>query len=191
MNTGPSFTAPDGKDPAAHILRLEEAIVPNALDLINAGHILRSRRRQRTLTGSDTGGEPFTAYSEKYAAWKQKKGGGTTVNLFGVLQSEHMLNAITVRSGSESISGTEEPTGALLSQERPDAIELSIWGDPAVRAKVHNEGGTVGTRWKGLTRHGRASFQMPRRHFFDANAEDIELMAFSVRERALIRASVA
>lgn len=63
--------------------------------------------------------------------------------------------------------------------------------DQALRARVHNEGGTVRTRLgkgKGKPKKdGKSSFAMPKRPFFHATAEDIALMTRAIGERIMSR----
>lgn len=182
----PSFSGPHGEDPSAHIIRIAERAVPTEGDCLAAGAILRSRIRERSFSGVDANGNQFTPYSERYAKEKARHGRSTVVNLFGYKQNAHMLDSIILISGGARLEGAQEP--ATVSDGGPpgNAIRLEIFGDQAIRAKVHNEGGSVRTRLgsgKKKKKNGMSSFSMPRRHFYDANAEDINLMGFAIRER--------
>jgi hypothetical protein len=188
MASSPTFTGPGGGDAAEHILKIARDVLPTEGDCLEAGLVLRSRIRERTFAGRDADGNEFTAYSERYAKYKASHGRSTMPNLYGVPQNAHMLDDIFVVCGANELTGQQEPGSGAFSNDTPgNEIRLELRGDQATRARVHNEGGTVSTRLgkgKGKPKKGGvSSFSMPRRHFFDANREDIDLMGFTIRER--------
>jgi hypothetical protein len=188
MASSPSFTGPGGIDAAEHILRIARDVLPTEGDCLAAGAVLRSRIRERTFAGRDSDGNQFAPYSKRYAKYKASHGRSTEPNLYSVKQNAHMLDAILiVAGGSQFIEGSSLPPSGAFSNNTPAReIRLELAGDQGLRARVHNEGGTVRTRLgKGRKpkKNGVASFTMPRRHFFDANGEDVDLMGFTIRER--------
>ena len=168
-----TFTGPGGVDPMSHILHLEQLARPTTADCLLAGQYLRTRIRERTASGVDADGVSFPAYSEAYAAEKGKHlGHADIVDLFGWSQHPHMLNSIVV-----SIDGQAFEDGSVIADDRPvNLFQVGIYDEEAaMRAQVHNEGATVGTRRgaKKSKKPNRGSFAMPRRHFFDANHDDL------------------
>jgi len=192
-STLPNFTGPGGSDPVRHILGVQAAMQPTIGDCLQAGQVLRAEILERTRSGVDAEGNPFAPYSERYRARKAKKNGqADTVDLFGSEQSKHMLNTIQIRSGS--FVGEEQPSADPNSNSvRGDEVRVGFYDDEEIetRARVHNEGGTVRTRYgTGSSKRkpkGAQSFSMPRRHFFDVNQGDIDLMNAAVAERIEMR----
>lgn len=194
---GATFSAPGGQDPAQHFRKVMLAVETTVGDAIEAGSILVARIRERTAQGIDANGMAFPEYSAGYAKQKIARiGSASPVDLFGFQNHPHMLNTILIKAG-----GAEFPPGAVgegveavYPGRQIEHFEAGFYGDEAVRARVHNEGGSVRTRL-GTGKSGRkpkpggkASFEMPVRHFWDANAEDIRLMEFAIGERAEARA---
>ncbi len=163
-----------------HLLRLVDSARPTAAEGLYAGHLLRAIIVQRTAAGLDSEEAPFLPYTDKYRAQKVKRGRSGRVDLFGAKTNPHMMNAIQVR-----IKG---PDHAI------ESFEVGFYTqEVATRAQVHNEGRTVRTRLgtgRGILKvksGGKASFPMPRRHFFDANAHDLQQMAEGIREKIMAR----
>lgn len=189
----PTFTGPGGADPFDHLISIANGLVPTEGDLLNAGHLLRAQIRDRTFRGVDANGAPFTGYSAAYAKRKMARGRSGTVDLFGAEKNAHMLDGMTVKAGSAKLDPGQEPAADVNASPAPaNLIQVGFYeSDQAVRARVHNEGGTVRTRLgkgKGKPKKGGvSSFSMPRRHFFDANREDIALMTRAIGERIMSR----
>lgn len=164
---------------AEHILRLGAMAVPTAADLLFAGEIIRAKILERTSQGIDADGASFTPYSESYRKAKTRQlGHADTVDLFGPSRHVHMLNTLLV-----SVDNMEQaaPTNAPAS-----LLQVGFWNEEtARRASVHNEGMEVRTRLGSgksgkKKKGGQALFTMPRRHFFDVNAEDVAMIERAV-----------
>lgn len=173
-----NFTAPGGGDPLTYTLQLARVGRPTAGDVVYAAGRQKTRILQRSQRGVDVNGSPFVAYSPKYAKFREKKGrNATPVDLtFTGLMNKSMT--VTV-GGLQSISGGDAPVNDFA---------LGFYGDEAVRARAHNEGATIRTR-KGSGRgikntessqrrseNSKETFTMPKRHFFDANEQDLQQM---------------
>ena len=199
-----TFTGPKGEPPEHHILRIEQAATITTEDVLYAGEILRSRIRQRTLAGLDVHGGPFIAYSPAYAKRKAARlGSSDVVNLFGYEHHPHMLNAMLVRAGGMELGPDDHAPAASANPQPVPAtlLQVGFWNEEAAtKAQVHNEGATIRTRlhtqMKLFTGSGRkarygsnkaSNFRMPKREFFDANAQDRELMERGIEERRLAR----
>jgi hypothetical protein len=111
---------------------------------------------------------PYGIRYESYAAAKDAHGGGT-VNLFGMEQHPHMLDAIIVRAGGAEIDQTGgefleisagDELDAFAQGSRSSEFFIGIYDDRSDRGRGHNEG----------------SGHLPRRHWFDLNAADYDLM---------------
>lgn len=181
-----TFTGPGGLDPLAAIAQLRSRIQITAGDGIAAGQALRTDIRDDTARGIDAEGNAFTAYSQNYAKQKEKRGRNTSVDLFGAKQNSHMLNGILVKAGGQQSSGVDG-TPSNYATEPITEIRLGIYDeDEALRARVHNEGGSVRTRLgtgKKTKKGGASSFTMPRRHFFDANPARVARMERVIGQR--------
>ncbi|GAC1496099.1 MAG: hypothetical protein NVS1B6_00890 [Steroidobacteraceae bacterium] len=192
--TYPLFVGPGGTDPVQHIRSFETAVMPTVGDCVYAGQLLRARIRQRTAEGVDVDGMPFAAYSEPYRKRKiARLGHADTVDLFGFAQHPHMLNTMIVRCGSTELPANQPAEADPFALDIPATLfQLGYYGEEAVRARVHNEGAEVRTAFgtgKGKPKPGgRSTFTMPRRHHFDANGDDVDLMGFAIRDRMLQRA---
>lgn len=180
-----TFTGPGGLDPLAAFAQIRANAAVTAGDGIAAGQALRTNIRDDTANGIDAEGNGFAPYSEAYAKQKSKRGRNTTVDLFGSKQNSHMLNAILVRAGGVESAGDDSTSnyGTAPIHE----IRLGIYSnDEALRAEVHNQGGSVRTRLgsgKRSKKGGVANFNMPRRHFFDANPQRVANMERVIGER--------
>lgn len=184
------FTGPGGQTPSIHILKLAEAAQVTVGDALYAGQALRTRIRTRTAQGIAFDGSPFPAYSKEYRKRKVLMlGHADAVDLFGPDNHPHMLNAISVVSGGTILATGQSASTSPLELPEPSAqVSLVIFGEAeAMRARVHNEGATVTTRLgkgKGKAKKGgKATFNMPRRRFFDASADDQEFMVFAIGKR--------
>jgi hypothetical protein len=154
-----TFNAPGGSDPVRHILDITNAILPTVGDALYGAAIAHSAIRTRTEAGQDVDGVNFAPYSEGYAKRKAKQlGHADTVDLFGPDAHTHMLNAIVFKGGG--LEQALDNSNASVNLEPINYFEIGIYGDEATRAQAHNEG--LGN--------------MPRRHFFDVNADDITAM---------------
>lgn len=198
-----TFTGPNGQRPSEFILKLAGAASPTVGEALYAGQALRTRIRQRTAQGIDAFGAPFAPYSESYRKRKVLMlGSSDTVDLFGMDQHPHMLNAIVVESGNVlavsgsemgELFGIEMDPGTVSGNDVPATIvSLVIHDGPeAERARAHNEGATIRTRLgtgKGKPRRGgAATFTLPVRRFFDASQDDIEFMGFAMAQRRQAR----
>jgi hypothetical protein len=180
----PSFTGPGGVDAATHILKLGSAARPIVSEVLYAGQRQKTRIVQRTAAGKDSDGVTFAPYSPDYAKRKAKAGHSTTVNLFGIKNHPHMMNRIVVLAAG--------------SPGHPaDMLQLAFQGEESLRARVHNEGATIRRRVKIRTASKKksfaktATFRIPRRHFWDASAQErVEMVndighAMSVRMRTV------
>jgi len=115
---------------------------------------------------------------ESYAAAKAAHGVGG-VNLYGMQQHPHMLDAIVVRAGGSEISqsagaffsGSSEMDAFQANQEC-NALALGFYGDEADRAKGNNEGTST----------------IPARFFFGLSAARIAWGERAIAQRMLIRA---
>ena len=167
-----SFTGPNGLSPMDHILNIAASVRPTVGDGLYAGEIARSKIRLRTQAGVDANGQPFAPYSARYKAIKQKKlGKADPVDLFGYEQHLHMLNAIVVTAGGQTLdNGAGAPASGANSPIENFQVIIPT-PEEAMRARTHNEG------------RGR----QPIRHFFDVNAEDIALMEAGILERIMLR----
>ena len=180
---------------AQHILQIAADAVANVSDAVLAGQLLRSRIAERTARGVDARGASFVPYSEAYAKEKAVRlGSADTVDLFGYVHHPHMMNAMVVRvNGSEmgasplSLFGMPvfQGFGGSVNRTPAQMLEVGFYGEEATRARVHNEGAEVRTRLgsgksKKQKKDGKSSFNMPMRHFFDANEEDIRLMELAI-----------
>lgn len=191
MSSYPIFVGPGGADPAKHILDLAVALRPTVGDALYGGQIIRSRILQRTAQGVDADGSPFAAYSDSYRKRKiGLLGHADTVDLFGPASHTHMLNTMLVKAG-----GQELGQGATASENATpaDLFEVGFYSTESVRAKAHNEGATIRSRSGSATKAKsskstkKTSFTMPRRHFLDANADDLTLVSKGIGERILER----
>lgn len=157
---GPFYFYPDGGAGRTHEQRAKQA----------AGrHKKTGKIGQRTRLGIKY---------DSYAAAKAAQGRGN-VDLFGLVQHPHMLNAMVVKAGGAEIDQAGEGFfggGSELDafgQSTPTSqLHIGFYGEEAERAKGHNEG----------TKH------LPRRHFFDASADDLKLMSDAMGQRMLARA---
>ncbi len=197
-----NFTGPGGVDPTTYILNLKNLATPTAADCLLAGQFSRARIRERTAQGVDSQGVQFAPYSEGYARQKSKYlGHSDSVDLFGYQNHPHMLNSIMVSVNGQMFG--ENTAGA--GNQPTTLFQIGIYdNEAAARAQVHNEGATVRTRaGSGKVKsfassraskqpHLRASlatarakalsFNMPRRHFFDVNQQDVQDMERIIAE---------
>jgi hypothetical protein len=180
-----TFTTPSGGDPATEIHNLMTAALPTEGDLLYALQRQRTRILQRTAAGVDVDGTPFQAYSAGYAKSKSKYGRGGSVDLRG-RNAPNMLQAIVATSGSltdQGDSNTRAVSGSLEFYDQRAAL----------LAEVHNQGATIRSRQgtgKGKRKPkpgGAASFEMPRRHFFDASRQDLTDMENDMGQRSEMR----
>lgn len=113
-------------------------------------------------------GIKYESYAAAHAAH-----GRSTVDLFGMEQHPHMMNAMIVKAG-----GTELDMSAPLdldpsSNTSPcSQMNLGFYGEEDARARGHNEG----------------AGHLPQRRFFDASAEDLHVMEETMLARAVARA---
>jgi hypothetical protein len=115
---------------------------------------------------------------ESYAAAKAAHG-VSNVNLFGMGQNPHMLDAIIVRAGGSesSLMDAEFTAGGselnVFEQNQPcTLLTLGFYGDEAERARGHNEG----------------TSKLPKREFFALNAGDLAWGERAVAQRMMLRA---
>ena len=114
---------------------------------------------------------------ESYAAAKAAHG-VANVNLYGMEQHPHMLDAIMVKAGgSEIAGGLGAPSfgsefEAFEANQPCSSLTLGFYGDEAARARGHNEG----------------TSKLPQRQFFALNAEDLALGEKAIAQRMAIRA---
>ena len=116
---------------------------------------------------------------EGYGAAKAAHG-RATVDLFGLVQHAHMMNAMIVKAGGAEVdqasadflndNGSE--LDAFTRNTVCSTLHVGFYGEEAERAKGHNEG----------TKH------LPRRRFFDASADDLKLMTDAMGQRMMARA---
>jgi hypothetical protein len=197
MASNPTFATPGGLNPVEHILRIAEGVIPTEGDCLAAGAILHANIKTRTSSGRDSDGNEFAPYSKGYAKFKNSHGVSPVVNLFGVKNHPHMMNGILILSGgssAQSENAADVAANPFSNLSHGNEIRLEIYGEQSIRAKVHNEGGTLRTRYgTGKTKKpkGSASFGMPERHFFDANRADIDQMGYAIRERIQSRIRAA
>ena len=172
MNGLPIFVGPNGSDPVASIEALLGNAAPTVGDALFAGHLLRSRIYQRTASGVDAEGNQFASYSPKYEHRKLAfLGSASPVNLFGPANHPHMMNMMMVRCGGTLLSPDDSPPGDTEFPLKTHLFHLGFYGEEATRAQAHNEG----------------TERLPRRHFFAATPEDVDLMGFAIRERIYSR----
>ena len=123
---------------------------------------------------------PLGIRYDSYAAAKAAHG-RSNVDLFGMVQHPHMMNAMIVKAGgSELDMSADMLAGATdmdaFSQHEPcSQMHVGFYGEEAGRAWGHNEG----------TKH------LPRRHFFDASPEDWRIMGEAMLNRMCIRVAAA
>jgi hypothetical protein len=114
---------------------------------------------------------------ESYAAAKAAHG-VANVNLFGLEQHPHMLDAIMVRAGGSEVAGSVGLPSfgsefEAFEQNQPcTSLTLGFYGEEAARARGHNEG----------------TSKLPPRQFFALNAEDLALGEKAIAQRMAIRA---
>ncbi len=116
---------------------------------------------------------------ESYAAAKAAHG-VANVNLFGMEQHPHMLDALMVRAGgaestlmdAEFALGGSPEMNAFEQNQPCAAMQIGFYGDEAERAKGHNEGNS----------------KLPKREFFALNASDLAWGEQVIGERMLMRA---
>jgi hypothetical protein len=116
---------------------------------------------------------------ESYAAAKAAHG-VSNVNLFGMEQHPHMLDAMLVKAGgaesslidAEFAKGGSSEMNAFEANQPCTSMQLGFWGDEADRAKGHNEG----------------TSKLPKREFFALNASDLAWGEKTIGERMAIRA---
>jgi hypothetical protein len=115
---------------------------------------------------------------ESYAAAKAAHGVGS-VNLFGMQQHPHMLDAMVVRAGGSEI--TQSAAGFMSGGSEMDAFQanqacnelaIGFYDDTAERAKGNNEGTST----------------IPKREFFALSQARIAWGERAIAERMLIRA---
>jgi hypothetical protein len=114
-----------------------------------------------------------------YAAAKAAHGAGT-VNLYGMEQHPHMLDAMVVRAGgsdiSQSAAGFMSGGGEMdvfMANQPCDNLQIGFYDDRADRAKGNNEG----TRTS------------PQREFFALSAADLAWGEQAIGRRMIIRAN--
>jgi hypothetical protein len=91
-------------------------------DLHFGAQFIRSRILDRTSRGVDASGQQFEPYSAGYAKRKDKAGGRIDqVDLYGVEQHPHMLNA-------------------MLGRVNQDGFEVGFYGEEATRAEANDKG---------------------------------------------------
>ena len=91
-------------------------------DRLYGAQFIRSRILDRTARGVDAEGQSFAPYSKAYAKRKDKAGGRTDqVDLYGLEQHPHMLNA-------------------MLGRSTAAGFEVGFYGEEATRAEAINEG---------------------------------------------------
>jgi len=178
-----SFSGPGGSDPVIASRRTVVSAFPTEGDGLYGMQRQRSRILKRTDAGVDANGAPFSPYVAPYAKRKAKYGRSAKVDLRG-RNAPHMLQAMLVTSGSLTESGDST---ALVEE-----MSIAFYDERAAKlAKVHNEGGTVPTRLgkgKGKPKKGgKSSFQMPRRHFFEATEEDLQAIHDDMGARVAAR----
>jgi hypothetical protein len=101
---------------------IEAGRIVTEADRRSGGEFIRSRILDRTGRGVDANGEAFAPYSAGYAKRKEKARGRTDqVDLYGIDQHPHMLNA-------------------MLSRATPEGFAVGFWGEEAARAEWNNEG---------------------------------------------------
>lgn len=193
--TYPIFLGPAGAEPVAHIRAVASAVQPTIGDALYAGQILRTRIRQRTAAGIDAEGSPFAPYSEAYRKRKiALLGHADAVDLFGPTDpGVHMLNTMMVRCGGVELAAGDTASEDPMAMANPaNLFHLGFYSEEASRARIHNEGGSFRTRLGSGKRKpkpgGKPVASMPRRHFFDANQSDLDLMGDGIRRRMLMRA---
>lgn len=189
-----------GSDATRYISDIFDALKFTTGDGIFCGQIIRTRIVERTNSGRDSDGNSFAPYSDKYAAAKEKKLGHTNIDLFGADSHPHMLNGIDVRCGG-SVAGSNDnmPPDTNTLTTHAESFQVGIYDEElAQRASLHNEGGQMRTRL-GNSRNpkykprpnAQSIANMPRRHFFDVNSDDVQLIENKVAERMEIRAKRA
>jgi hypothetical protein len=115
---------------------------------------------------------------DSYAAAKSAHG-RSNVDLFGMVQHPHMMNAMIVKAGGSELDMSADLVAGIgdmdaFSQHEPcSQMHVGFYGEEAERARSHNEG----------TKH------LPRRHFFDASPEDLQIMTTAMANRMLARAA--
>lgn len=180
-----TFTGSNGADPVAEFRLDVQSVRPLRSDLLLAGQLMIAAIRDRTFAGIDVEGGSFAPYSPAYAKRKSGALGHGRVDLFGADHHTHMLNAL------QTIVNSIEPFKESFSVGIYSNDELET------RARVHNEGATIRTRLgtgkHGKTRlrfhpetfgyKGKASLNMPRRHWLGANAADVAMIENAVGAR--------
>lgn len=115
---------------------------------------------------------------ESYAAAKAAHGSG--VNLFGMEQHPHMLDAMLVKAGgsestmmdAEFSAGGSDEFSAFESNQPCSLLTIGFYGVEAERAKGNNEG----------------TSKVPKREFFALNDGDLQWGEKAIGERMVIRA---
>lgn len=167
-----SFVGPGGGDPSSEVRTYLNKAHPTVADAVYAVERQKSRILLRSQRGQDVNGASFAAYSPAYAKAKQRKyGSSSPVNLQArnkMFQSLQVTVGGVTASGSASTAQVEEFALGFYNEEQ------------AVKARIHNEGGSIKTRLgtgKGKPKkNGKSEARMPRRHFFDASASDLQAM---------------
>jgi len=124
---------------------------------------------------------PYGIRYESYAAAKAAHG-ADGVNLFGMEQHSHMLDAIIVRAGGAEIDqaggefldiSSDDELDAFAQGSRSNEFFIGIYDERSDRGRGHNEG----------------AGHLPRRHWFDLNAGDYALMKPVLINRMRTRAN--
>ena len=164
---GPYYFYPN-RDAAGSIRGASEAVKASRATAAKGRHAATKRLGVRT---------PYGIRYASYAAAKAAHG-VANVNLYGMEQHPHMLDKMVVRAGGMEADMSMEGLGIggemdAFDQVVPEhSFTIGFYGDEAARAKGNDKG----------------TSNVPQRHFFALNAEDVALGESIVVQRMTIRA---
>jgi hypothetical protein len=123
-----SFQTASGIPASTVVLRISQALHPDAADMLYAAERQRDRIVRRTGQGTDADGQPFKEYTPAYA--KRKAASGRDSGIVDLTWSGLMLKAMRT------------------NRVTPGGFVIGIYGDEGLRGAVHNYGiGTMPVRF--------------------------------------------